>query len=946
MKWLSTVILVISVSCAALFGQKKVLDHDAYDIWNQIKEKDISPNGKWVMYVTGPEDGDNVLHIRNVEDDTYYSALRASGAEFSYNSRFAIAKISPAKETVKAAKKAKKKKDEMPKDSLLIVDLSDGSKTVINDVKSWRLPEKNGQWLAYLLEEMPEPKDTTAADSVKPEPKKEKKKEPKTDGKKDKKKKSDGNVLALRKLEDGSEWRYEHVTDYTIAKTGVTLAFATSSKDSSADGMFVVLTASGERIPVQTGAGDYKQIVLDESGEQLGFLSNRNDYAADQPAYALYYWSFDGDKPRNLATSGNAAFPENWWISEYGKLSFSKNGKRLFFGTAPKPAPEPEEKTPEDEDVNVDIWHWQDPELMTVQLANVEKDRKKSYLAMADIDKKRVVQLATESLPDIEIAAEGDADVAIGRTNVPYQLEISWDYPEYYDVYWLDLKKNTRQLVVEKLQSEAQISPAGNYLFWWNRADSSWQVYDVKRKQINNLTKQIPQAFFYEKHDWPYLPDSYGFAGWTEDDRQFLIYDQFDIWACDPAGKNSPVNVTDGIGRQRDLQLRYVKLDREAQFIPSDMPLLLSAFNQTDKSEGFFRDTLKGTSSPIELVMMPKNFSRPVKAKLDEQLLFTRESFQEFPDVWVSNANFSDMKQVSDVNPQQSEYNWGTIELINWRSLDGEQLNGLLIKPEDFDGSKKYPMLVYFYEKSSDNLNRHVAPAPHRSIINFTFYASRGYVIFVPDIPYETGYPGESAVEAVLPGVTHLIEQGFVDAENIGVQGHSWGGYQIAYLVTRTNIFKAAEAGAPVSNMFSAYGGIRWQTGLSRMFQYEHTQSRIGGTIWDYPLRYIENSPIFWVDKIQTPLLIMHNDHDGHVPWYQGIELFVALRRLGKPAWLINYNDEPHWPVKYHKKRDWQIRLQQYFDHFLKGAPAPEWLENGVPALEKGRNLGLEPVKK
>ncbi|MCB0291038.1 MAG: prolyl oligopeptidase family serine peptidase, partial [Calditrichaeota bacterium] len=211
-----------------------------------------------------------------------------------------------------------------------------------------------------------------------------------------------------------------------------------------------------------------------------------------------------------------------------------------------------------------------------------------------------------------------------------------------------------------------------------------------------------------------------------------------------------------------------------------------------------------------------------------------------------------------------------------------------------------------------------------------------------PDIPYKIGYPGESAYNAVIPGITYLINRGFIDEANIGVQGHSWGGYQIAYLITRTHIFKAAEAGAPVSNMISAYGGIRWRTGISRMFQYERTQSRIGGSLWEYPMRYFENSPIFRADQIETPLLILHNDQDGAVPWYQGIELFVALRRLAKPVWLLNYNNEPHWPVKYQNKRDWQIRLQQYFDHYLKDAPAPVWLQEGVPAIQKGKTLGLE----
>ena len=231
-------------------------------------------------------------------------------------------------------------------------------------------------------------------------------------------------------------------------------------------------------------------------------------------------------------------------------------------------------------------------------------------------------------------------------------------------------------------------------------------------------------------------------------------------------------------------------------------------------------------------------------------------------------------------------------------------------------------------------------------MIRPTFYASRGYLVFIPDVVYRTGYPGQSAYDAVVPGVLHLIAQGYVDPDRIGVQGHSWGGYQIAYLVTRTNLFRAAAAGAPVANMTSAYGGIRWESGMSRMFQYERTQSRIGATLWEAPLKYIDNSPLFALDRVETPLLILHNDHDGAVPWYQGIELFVGLRRLDKPAWLINYNGEPHWPSStYAKRRDWNIRLQQFFDYFLLGAPAPVWLAEGIPATEKGRTSGLELEK-
>ena len=272
------------------------------------------------------------------------------------------------------------------------------------------------------------------------------------------------------------------------------------------------------------------------------------------------------------------------------------------------------------------------------------------------------------------------------------------------------------------------------------------------------------------------------------------------------------------------------------------------------------------------------------------------------PDQWiadrVSDLGFNSQILISNANPQQKDYNWGTAEIVNWSSLDGLDLTGMLIKPENFDPKKKYPMIVNFYERSSNALHSHRAPNPGRSSINYSFYTSRGYLIFNPDVHYRVGYPGESAFNCVIPGITSLIEKGFVDEKNIGVQGHSWGGYQIAYLVTKTDIFKAAESGAPVVNMISAFGGIRWDTGLSRQFQYEHTQSRIGGTPWEYPQRYFENSPIYNIDKINTPLLIMHNDADGHVPWYQGIEFFVSLRRLGKPSWMLTDSEETQMLVK------------------------------------------------
>jgi dipeptidyl aminopeptidase/acylaminoacyl peptidase len=444
-----------------------------------------------------------------------------------------------------------------------------------------------------------------------------------------------------------------------------------------------------------------------------------------------------------------------------------------------------------------------------------------------------------------------------------------------------------------------------------------------------------------EDHDSPSPAPAYGSPGWVGD-QALLIYDRYDVWALDPEGRAPARNVTDGLGRAERIQFRVVDLDTEKAGL--DSTLLLSAFHTVTRQAGFYRDRATGSGAPERLVWAPRRFSTPTRATAADVVLLTRESVDEFPNLWTAASDLRNLRQLTNANPQQSEYRWATVELIEWRGADGTPLSGLLYKPADFDSTRDYPLLVNFYERNADNLYAYHPPLPHRSSIRPTWYASRGYVVFVPDVVYRIGYPGQSALDCVVPGVLEVIRRGYVDPARVGVQGHSWGGYQIAFMVTRTNIFRAAAAGALVANMTSAYGGIRWESGLSRMFQYERTQSRIGQSLWEAPVRYLENSPLFWADRIETPMLMMHNDNDGAVPWYQGIEMFSALRRLSKPAWLVNYNGEPHWPLPYPKRRDWNIRMQQFFDHYLMGAPAPEWLAKGVPAVKKGATLGLELV--
>jgi len=918
---------------AASSQSKRPLDHDAYEIWKIIADEALSNDGRWMLYSLALEDGDSELKVHGLTADTEYSIPRAKSAQFTHGSRFVIALIAPEQALVKQAKREEKKQDEMPRDSLVVLDLSSGEMFKAGQVKSFSVPEERGGRMAYLLETGVE--EDTSQEQVEQEQEEQEQGRAKED-------KRDGTTLVVRSLDDGTERRYEYVTDYAFGSSGAYLAYVASSKDGEADGIFVIGVDERDTKTVFAGLGNYRALAFSSDGTQLAFLSDRDDYDAEQPSFKLYRWNAGSAEAVEVAGDANPGMPEGWWVSENGSLSFSEDGTRLFFGTAPRPEPEVEDSTLEEDRVDVEIWHWQDPLLQPMQQLQLSTERRRTYRAVAHLGNEGIVQLATEDVPDVDLVQEGNGEFVLGTSGLPYRQLISWDSPSYQDVYLIDIATGEKRKIRERLQDNAGVSPDGKYVYWWDNVELAWYAYNVAAGEALNITAQVPHPIQNEDHDWPHLPDAYGNAGWTEGDQEFLVYDRYDIWAVDPEGRREPRNVTDGVGRSDSLRFRYVRLDREARSVGAREVMLLSAFDMQSKAAGFYRDRVSGGGAPQALVFADRRFSNPTKAKDADVLMFTRESVTEFPDLWVADVALEDMRRVSHANPQQSGYRWATVELVAWYSADGLPLRGLLYKPEDFDPARKYPMMVTFYEKDSDNLHAHHAPIPHRSVIRPTFYASRGYVVFVPDIFYEVGYPGESAMDCVIPGVLELVGQGFVDENAIGVQGHSWGGYQITYMVTKTDLFAAAAGGAPVSNMISAYGGIRWGSGMSRMFQYEKTQSRIGATLWEAPVRYIENSPIFWADKVKTPLMMMHNDHDHAVPWYQGIEMFVALRRLGKPAWLVNYVDELHWPQDFHERRDWNIRMQQFFDHFLKGATAPIWLEEGVPALQKGRTLGLE----
>jgi len=982
----SLVLLLLLVT--GLYAQKKPLDHSVYDSWQRIGERMISNDGKWVVYTIDPQEGDNELVIQSSDAKYKKTIARGYNPVITEDSRYAIFRIKPLFKDTREAKIKKKKPDDMPKDSFAIVELGQDSVWKVARVKGYKTPEKEAGWVAYHLEKAIEKKETAA-------------KKPESNGKKitdslnsvidslhqviqsipkQKKKKRDddeaftdpgffiaenhdaegdetpgtpteaGTDLVLRNLNNGQEKIFNNVLEYYFSKKGGRLLIeqAKNPKDSlSKPSVSLYDLSEAKAIVLSRGGNDFKNFVFSEDGSQVAYVAERDARPKElQKFYRVWYHKTGLDTAILLADKNSVGMKLGMTISEFGNLSFSKSGNRLFFGTAPIQPPK-DTSLVEMDLVKLDIWNYKDDYLQTQQLFRLQRDLQTNYLAVYHLGKNELKQLGSEEIPIIFPTREGDGDQFVGVTDFGKRIESQWAGNTKKDIYAINVNNGSQKLVKRDMTgviTPQYISPNGKYIMWYDSKVRHYFVWDGNTTR--NITAKIKFSLWDEEHDTPNDPSPYGVMGWHEGDSAVYVYDRYDVWKCPLAEKSNSINIT-GVGRTGKTRIRYLQTDPESRYLKPYYDIFYRLFHEKDKSEEIIQSSLKEWFSFEQAEAGAYMFGQIKKAKNASTLLYTIESYSRTPDLFADQLipnSIDEAIRLSYINQQQKDYNWGTAELYKWKAFNGKMSEGVLYKPENFNPNKKYPLIMYFYETHANTLHSFIPPTPTGSRLNISFFVSRGYVVFSPDIRYTIGHPAKSCYDYVVSAAQDLAKQRWIDAKNIGIQGQSWGGIQVAQLITMTNMFKAAWAGAPVANMTSAYGGIRWESGANRQFQYEKTQSRIGATLWEKPNLYIENSPLFHVPKIKTPLVIMHNDADGAVPWYQGIELFTAMRRLGKQVWMLNYNGEAHNLRERKNQKDISIREQQFFDWLLKGEKPPKWITEGVPAVKKGKDWGLELV--
>ena len=896
--------------CLKTSAQKKELDHTVYDSWQSIRETSFHPQGKYIIYAIVPQEGDGRFIIRNVKTGNELSIARATQAVFTENGEYLVAKIKPSFAETRKAKIDKKKADEMPKDSLVIVELATNTIQKIPSVKSYQLAEHGNDMMVYL-------------------------KDKKGDINKE------GSDLVMRDLSSAKEKTFSNISQYLIhPKAMGVVMYQVKTKQKESQILLASIADTNTKVltkQVYTATN----FIWDEEGKQLAYLVEKDSTEkALQKNYYLAYYTPSLDIAVSIFDKSNKTIPTNYTIGGDRKMKFSKSGNKLEFGVQPI-LPTKDTSLPDFDRVSVDIWHYNDPIIQPAQLKALESTLKSTELVFLNTQNKNTIYLGKIKDRDLMTTAEGDGAIAYATIDSSYLLASQWQGFSLKDIYAISTNDGQRKLIHKEWKGNLMsASYDGNALLYYDEPQKKYFAYNATTGKTIQIAKDIKTSLFDEENDLPDDPNAYGIAKWMDNNQEVLMYDRYDIWLVDVNGIKASKKLTNG--RMNKIISRFIETDAERKTLAKNAILLIKGYSEVDKTE--LISTLNLADGTFNLInQVPMHFTTIVGASHSNDIAVMQEDEVKSPNLYLYTlaATKQNPTSIATINTQQANYNWMSAQIVKWKAYTGKMAEGVLYLPENFDAKKKYPMIVYFYERSNQTLHNYLAPAPTPSRLNIPFFASRGYIVFVPDIWYTRGYPGQSAYDYILSGTRAMIQKGFVDSTKVGLQGQSWGGYQIAYLITKTNLYAAAWAGAPVVNMTSAYSGIRWGPGISRQFQYEKSQTRLGASLWERPDLYIKNSPLFSLPNIKTPLVIMSNDADDAVPWYQGIEMYSDMKRLNKKVWLLVYNNEAHNLVERKNRKDIQIREQQFFDTYLKGASMPEWLSKGVPAVMKGRTWGL-----
>jgi dipeptidyl aminopeptidase/acylaminoacyl peptidase len=895
-----------------------------YGKWETLGFTSLSPDGKWLAYNVNRSSRNNELRVVSVAGGEAKVVAFGAQPAFSSDSQWVAYSVGYSE-----AQEEKLRKDKKPVQRKLgLLNLASGERVVIDGIESFAF-SANGAYLA-MRRYAPERKDAPPADASAEQDA------------------APGATLIVRQLSSGRDTTFGNVSEYAwqdLPKSGRLLALTISAEDKTGNGVQLFNPETGVLRVLDSSAAAYSGLIWRKESADLTVLRAKTDDRHEGATQVALAWRRLGEAAEARQTydpTADTKFPAAMRTVAFHRPSWSQDGAIVFLGVAKwreKPA---SEKRPagndakdsakdDDEPAGVDVWHARDVIVMPKQKIDARLERQRNLLAAWSVDTGRFIQLGRER--DEQVTPLRNLKQGYVTNWSAYAMERTIGRPAA-DLYLIDFESGERTKVKDRVNNDFYIhaSPGGRYLLYL-QDDQYWTVNTATRAVVN-ITKGAQTSFVDRESDATVKQKpAFGVAGWTKNDEAVILYDKFDLWQVSPDGAGAK-RLTDGAAEQ--VRHRYLRLDPNEEWIDTDKPAYLSLFGVWSKKSGFAR--MRFGSSPERLVWLDKGVQRLAKAKDADVFSYVTEDFDDSPDVFVGDGGLKDAKQVTKTNPFQSDYAWGRSELVEYKSERGERLQGALFYPAGYEPGKKYPMVVYLYEKLSDGVHRYSAPS-EREYYNVAAFTQQGYFLFEPDIVFQPREPGVSVVGCVTPAVKKVVEMGLVDPRKVGVVGHSWGGFDASYLATHSEIFAAAVAGAPITDLISNYGSHHFSSGIAETDHIETGQQRMEVPLWEDLPAYIRNSAVYNAQNMKTPLLIEVGDSDGTVFWHQGVELYNVARRARKDVVMLVYAGEDHGLRKKSNQVDYHRRIQEWFGHYLKGDPAPQWMEKGMGFLDREEEL-------
>ena len=925
--------------------------------WKGIRFPTLSNDGRWMAYVLAPNEGDAEFVMRGTgagATETRVAIGEAPGGfggapavAISGNNRWVAYTIYPKAED---AKKARRDRRTLPT-KVGVIELATGSKREFERVRSFRFAGDKSNVLSLQLMPPDAPAGAAGAPGAAPMA-------------------ASGSIVMLVDLAGGAPVTLAGVGEYAFDESGQYVAYTIDQRDQLGNGVQLRDMGTGVVRALDGEKAMYRRLTWADSGDALSVLRSVADSATKDTLSAVLGWTHLSSRAPGAVTitDKSAGIPARLIVSGDRAPKWNDSQTVLYFGLRePRPAVPASTGAPlagganapapgagaggqvapakqDDETPSLILWHWKDPRLQSQQQVQETADRTFSHLAAWHLASPKVVQLSDDAVRTVSVGF-GDR-WALGVDLTPYERQASVDGRTLRDLYAIDAGNGTRTIIAKGIQNPGAggfggglnqlLSPDGLRAAWYD--DGQWNIYDFNAKTSRKVTEGITATFWDDEDDHNVVkPPAAPPFGWSRDSRFVILRDNWDLWRVPVAG-GAAINLTqNGKSSGTRYQARAGAPARE-RGIDLTKPLYIETYGERTKKEGLV--TVDAQRGGVRVLSWEDDKVDYRKARDADIWAFTRQSFVNFPDFYVADAGLTNVRRITDANPQQKDVAWSAgARLIDYTcDNNGDRLQGALFLPAGYEEGKRYPTLTYIYERLSQGFHAYAQPNATR-YANPSVYTSRGYAYFMPDITYKLNDPGRSAVWCVVPAVKAAIASGIVDSANVALQGHSWGGYQTSFITTQTNIFKTAIAGAPLTDMVSMFSSVYWNSGGTNQGIFISSQGRFKSSYAKDPDAYLRNSPNRFATDLKIPFMILHNDRDGAVDFNQGITYYNTLRELGKDVVLLEYVGENHGLARPINQKDYAVRMQEWFDHFLQNKPAPEWMQEGVPRLRMEEHL-------